>query len=111
LCFGSLGHGDSAHLNAIAARWRDAKEQIARDRWQSASERQFDGRRCNPVRITFPDTAGEAYGRMWEERECDVAVAKTLQAGDVMLFIHADTIQPPMWVVDEIALAAGWGYP
>lgn len=112
LRFGSLGHGDSTHLNALAARWRDAKEQdrTATGRNRLVSMNLIDADR-NAVRITFPDTAGEAYGRMWEERECDIAVAETLKSGDVMLFVHADTIQLPMWVVDEIALARRMGVP
>jgi hypothetical protein len=108
----NLGRGDSAHLNAIAARWRDAKVQ---DRTAIGGNRlvvmNLVDANSASVRVTFPDTAGEAYQRMWEERECDAAVAETLKAGNVLLFVHADTIQLPMWVVDDVALSRRMGLP
>lgn len=110
LRFSGLGRGDSAHLNAIAARWRDAKVQ---DRTAVGGNRLVKMNLTDPLGntagLTFPDTAGEAFARMWEDRECDAAVATTLDADSVMLFIHADTIEPPMWVVDEVALAKRMG--
>jgi len=112
LQFEKLGDGDSAHLNAIAARWRDAKVQ---DRTATSGNRLVSMNLVdttgNSIRVTFPDTAGEAYGRMWEDRECDVAVAETLKASNVMLFVHSNTIQPPMWVVDDVALSRRMGVP
>jgi hypothetical protein len=47
------------------------------------------------VRVTFPDVAGEAFRQIWEERDCDPTVAEILQAGEVLLFVHADTIRAP----------------
>jgi len=110
LKFASLGNGDRAHLNEVAARWRDAKEQ---DRTATGGNRLVsmnlkDAQEAQ-VHITFPDTAGEAYGRMWEERECDEEVAQTLKAASVMLFVHANRIQAPMWVVDDAALSLRMG--
>lgn len=110
LQFGSLGIGDRSHLNAIAARWQEAKEQdrtaVGGNRRVSMNLKDATGA---AVQVTFPDTAGEAYGRMWEERECDVDIAETLKVAGVMLFVHANTIQAPMWVVDDAVLARRMG--
>jgi hypothetical protein len=108
----SLGHGDRNHLNALASRWRDAKVQ---DRTSTAGNRLVVMNLANQagvsLRVTFPDTAGEAYQHMWEERECDPDVAETLRGGNVLLFIHSDTLQAPMWVVDDAALSKRMGLP
>ncbi len=61
------------------------------------------------VRVTFPDVPGEAYRRMWEDRDCDPTVAEILKAESVLLFVHADTIRRPGWVVDEVKLAKEMG--
>lgn len=110
LRFGGLRAGDASHLNAIAARWRDAKVQdrtaVTGSRLVSMNLRNSDG---VSVQVTFPDVPGEAYRRMWEDRDCEVEIAEVLQAGGVLLFIHADTIQTPKWIVDEVALSKRLG--
>jgi hypothetical protein len=110
LTFGGLKSGDATYLNQIAARWRDAKVQ---DRTVLGGSRLVSMNLVAPgnvaVRVTFPDLPGEAYRRMWEERDCDEDVAQSLAAGGVLLFIHADTIQAPNWVVDEVELARKLG--
>ena len=110
LRFDSLKDGDTSHLNAIAVRWREAKEQdrtaVGGNRLVSMSLKDAVGR---PVRVTFPDVPGEAYRRMWEERDCEPEIAEILKDGDVLLFVHADTIRAPSWVVDEIALSKAVG--
>jgi hypothetical protein len=68
----------------------------------------FDGTDTQ-VRVTFPDVAGEAFRQIWEERECDPMVAEILQAGEVLLLVHADTIRAPQWVVDVAALSRQLG--
>lgn len=112
LSFGTLKTGSAAHLNEIAARWRNAQVQ---DRTAVGSHRIVSMNLKNaagaPVRVTFPDVAGEAYRRMWEERDCAPEIAEILQAGGVLLFIHSDTIRPPKWVVDEVALTREAGLP
>lgn len=110
LQFHQLGDGEVTHLNEIAARWRDAKIQdrtaVGGNRLVSMNLKdKFD----NPVRVTFPDVAGEAYLRMWEDRECEPQISEFLQTGGVLLFIHADTIRAPKWIVDEIALMSSAG--
>jgi|JI10StandDraft_1071094.scaffolds.fasta_scaffold19795_3 hypothetical protein len=110
LSFRDLLSGDVAHLNAITARWRDARVQertaVGGNKLVSMNLKDASG---EPVRITFPDVAGEAYRRMWEDRSCDQDVSDILRSGGVLLFIHADTIRPPQWTVDEIALSKKLG--
>lgn len=102
LRFESLRNGDASHLNALATRWRNAKIQdrtaVAANRLVSMNLLDSGG---NPVRITFPDLSGESYRRMWEERDCDPSVAEILATGEgLLLFVHADQIQPPKSVVE-----------
>lgn len=108
----TLRDGERSYLNAIAARWRDAKVQdrtaLGGNRLVSMNLQDAGG---TPVRVTFPDIAGEAYRRMWEERDCEAAVADILKAPGVLLFIHADTIRPPKWVIDEVKLSKAVGLP
>lgn len=102
LRFESLRNGDAAHLNALATRWRSARIQdrtaITANRLVSMNLLDAGG---NPVRLTFPDLSGESYRRMWEERDCDPAVADILTAGEgLLLFVHADQIQSPRSVLE-----------
>lgn len=110
LRFGGLKSGDASYLNQISARWRDAKVQ---DRTALVGNRlvsmNFVDADDSVVRVTFPDLPGEAYRRMWEDRDCEEDVAKSLADGGVLLFMHADTIQAPNWVVDEVELARKLG--
>jgi hypothetical protein len=110
LRFHTLRRGEATHLNQIAARWRDAKIQ---DRTAVGGNRLVSMNLLNAadtaVRVTFPDVPGEAYRRMWEERDCEPEIAEILQAGGVLLFVHADSIRPPKWVVDEVALSKALG--
>lgn len=112
LRFGSLKSGTQKHLNAIAARWRNAqmqeRTQIAGNQFVSMNLLTKDNQ---PVTVTFPDIAGESYRRMWEERECETVVAETLKQGSVLLFVHADEINAPRWIVDLDALARALGLP
>ena len=110
LRFGGLQAGDSAHLNEIARRWRDAvvQERTAIAGTRLVSMNLVDGE-ARTFRMTFPDVPGEAYQRMWEARECEQEVAEGLQAVGVLLFIHSDMIVPPRWLVDEIQLSEAMG--
>lgn len=106
LRFHTLKIGEAAHLNEIAARWREAKVQertsVGGSRMVSMNLLEKDDM---PIRVTFPDVPGEAYRRMWEDRDCESQIAEILKAGGIMLFIHADTIVSPSWVVDEATLS------
>jgi len=110
LSFHKLQSGDTTYLNAIAKRWRSAKEQertiISGSRLVSISLKDQSN---NPLRVTFPDIEGEIFDQMWEKRECDSKEAEYLQNGGVLLFIHADNIKAPKWVVDMTAMAKELG--
>jgi len=108
LSFHSLHSGDVAYLNAIAKRWRSAKvqERTIGSRLVSINLKDQSN---NPLRITFPDIAGETFDQMWEKRECDSKEAEYLRDGGVLLFIHADNIKAPKWVVDITALSKELG--
>lgn len=110
LRFDGLSDGDAKHLNAIATRWREAKVQdrtaLGGSRLVSINLRtEADA----SVQVTFPDVPGEAYRRMWEDRECDSVAAEYLAGGGVLFFVHSDTIRAPVWVVDEVALSRAAG--
>ena len=110
LKFGGLKTGDSAYLNKIAKRWRDAIVQertaISGNQWVSMN---LVDSNDDIFRMTFPDVPGEAYQRMWEARDCEQEIAEGLQAVGVLLFIHSDTIVQPHWVVDEAQLSNEMG--
>lgn len=98
--------GNSEHLNDIATLWRDAQEQkrteLGGSRVVSINMTDKNG---EAVTVSFPDVPGEAYRRMWEDRDVDDAVVQLLQCTGVMLFIHADTIKAPRWIIDDIAVS------
>jgi hypothetical protein len=110
LSFLSLRSGDTAYLNAIAKRWRNAKLQertfISGSRLVSINLKDQSN---TPLVATFPDIAGETFSNMWEKRECDFKEAEYLRGGGLLLFIHADHIKAPKWVVDMTALAKELG--
>ncbi|MDU8605534.1 TRAFAC clade GTPase domain-containing protein [Pseudomonas syringae group sp. 247E2] len=106
LTFGNLRSGDLTYLNEIAALWRDAKKQertaVGGSRIVSMN---LMSAQKSSLRVTFPDLPGEAYLRMWEDRDCEQEVADVMKADGVLLFIHSDTINAPQWVIDEVALS------
>lgn len=100
----------SAHLNEIAALWRKAKVQ---ERTLHAGDRtvtmwlQAEG---DPeFQLSFPDLAGESFQEMWERRECSPEVAASMRSSGVLLFVHADKIKPPGWIIDDIEDAEAMG--
>ncbi len=49
---------------------------------------------------------------MWEERRCDDSIAELIRHGDgVLLFVHADKIEAPSWIVDWATLYSQVGLP
>ena len=108
--FGDLRAGKVEHLNAISARWRAA---VIQERTALAGSRLVSMNLLNAtdqaLRVTFPDVPGEAYQRMWEDRDCEPEIVDILRNGDVMLFVHADTIRSPSWVVGEVVLSQAIG--
>jgi len=105
LRFNELSRGNYEHLNAIRRLWRAGRIQartstsglktVAMELANAAGE---------PVQVTFPDAPGEEYGRMWEERVVDEALAATLAAPGIALVINADTISYPLWVAQFAAV-------
>lgn len=112
LRFDSLKSGNVKHLNAIAARWRNAQMQertlLSGNQFVSINLVTDDSEAAT---VTFPDIAGESYRQMWEERECEKVVAETLMQGSVLLFVHADDIKRPLWIVDVAATARALDLP
>ncbi|WP_147467999.1 TRAFAC clade GTPase domain-containing protein [Pseudomonas coronafaciens] len=109
LKFSSLPRGDVSHLNGIARRWREAKVQ---DRTAVSGHKLVTIKlesETDTIEVTFPDVPGESYRDMWENRFCDPEIAEILLDGNVILFIHADTIREPRWVVDEAELSRQLG--
>lgn len=110
LSFHRLRSGDTKHLNAITKRWLNAKVQertfFSGSRLVSIDLKDHSN---SPLHLTFPDIAGETFRDMWEKRECDSKEAEFLRNGGVLLFIHADNIKPPKWVVIETATAKELG--
>ncbi|MBE0548360.1 MAG: hypothetical protein IH627_12080 [Rubrivivax sp.] len=102
--------GDATHLHAIARRWREARVQdrTTVDQHRMVAMNLLD-RSGAKVHVTFPDVAGEAYRRMWEDRECDPEIRDVLSVSGVLLFVHSDTIEAPRWIEDEIAVAQAIG--
>ncbi len=110
LSFDKLLSGDATYLNSIAERWRSGKEQ---DRTflngnQLVSINLKD-QNDSSLQVTFPDIAGEEFCQMWEARECDNNVAGFIKEGGVLLFVHADKIIAPQWVVDLTAMSKKLG--
>lgn len=112
LKFTRLGEGSRRHLNEIAARWRDAEQQD-RTLLQGLKtvRMNLSDVAGNDLTVTFPDVPGEEYRKMWEEREIDPLVMETLSAKSVLLFVHADAINPPNWIADEVELYRQWNVP
>lgn len=112
LTYVSLQTDNIEHLHEIASQWRAAKKQERTaqggDKLVSMILKAEGG---DPQTVTFPDVAGEAFLQMWGLRECDETVAGWLKAPGTLLFIHADKVTVPKWVIDEKLLMEGFGIP
>ena len=110
LRFGNIRAGNFAHLNGIASRWRSAmvQERTAVTGHRLVSMNLLDAAN-QAVHVTFPDVPGESYRRMWEDRDCEPQIADVLRTGDVLLFVHADTIRTPVWIVEEVSISKAMG--
>ena len=112
LTYVSLQTGNIEHLHEIASQWRAAKKQERTaqggDKLVSMILKAEGG---HPQTVTFPDVAGEAFLQMWGLRECDETVAGWLKNPGAMIFIHADKVTVPKWVIDEKLLLEDLGIP
>ena len=110
LTYVSLQTGNIEHLHNIATLWRAAKKQERTaqggDKLVSMILKAEGG---DQQTVTFPDVAGEAFLQMWGLRECDETVAGWLKEPGVLLFVHADKVKVPKWVVDEKLLMEDLG--
>lgn len=110
LTYVSLQTDNIEHLHEIASQWRAAKKQERTaqggDKLVSMILKAEGG---DPQTVTFPDIAGEAFLQMWGLRECDKTVAGWLKQPGVLLFIHADKVTVPKWVIDEKLLMEKMG--
>jgi hypothetical protein len=101
----NLRGAEIAHLHALAERWRSARVQ---DRTTISNTRLVEinlrNRAAEDLRLAFPDIAGEVYRHIWEDRECEHTMGDMLNGTGVLLFIHADTIKPPVWISDNLAV-------
>lgn len=112
LRFTSLNTGNYEHLNTLAKLWRSGKIQ---QRTQTSGLKTVimtlghaDGRE---VAISFPDIPGEDFSDMWEKREVDDSLQKTLSAPNIVLIVNGDTIKLPGWVAERNAMANDAGLP
>lgn len=107
LKFAGLRRGDKTYLNEIADLWRDGRIQertvLRGDRVVTID---LVDHVSTEVHLEFPDIAGETFRQMWEKRDCDPTVAEMLRDGNVLLFIHPDTIKPLVRVVTIAAMAS-----
>lgn len=108
----TLKAGEAVHLNEIAALWRKAKVQ---ERTLHAGDRtvtmSLQAGTSLDFQLSFPDLAGESFHQMWEARECSSEVAASLRSNGVLLFIHADKINAPGWIVDDADDVEATGLP
>lgn len=110
LTYVSLQSGNVEHLHEIATLWRAAKKQ---ERTAQGGDKlvsmllKAEGGIAQTV--TFPDVAGEAFLGMWGRRDCDEKIACWLKEPGVLLFIHADKVTMPRWVIDEKLLLEDLG--
>lgn len=102
LKFDKLPMGDVKYLNRIAERWRDAYVQgrtaLSGTHIVKLLLKDPSG---EAVSLTFPDAPGEEFRDMWELRQCEPSIIEHIRSERVVLFIHADRIEAPRWVVDE----------
>lgn len=110
LTLDSIAKGNQTHLNAIADRWLRAQEQerTLTNGDATVSLNLLDSEK-RPACITFPDVAGEVFSKMWEQRECDPEIAEMLRQGNVVMFIKANRITAPLWILDVTQQAGALG--
>ncbi len=98
-----LHAGNNAYLTSIANRWRQAliQERTKQTGNQNIQINLTTRNRRQDLQVNFPDVAGETYRDMWEHRTCVPEIVDMLRSDSVLLFINADTIHKPRWVVDE----------
>lgn len=112
LTFADLSQGNYEHLNTLAKRWRAGKRQqrtqLAGTKAVSMRLKDGSGR---TVEVSFPDSPGEDFSRMWERRELDETMRTTLLAPAIVLVVNGDRIRFPAWIAERNAIQRGLGLP
>ncbi|MBH1817149.1 hypothetical protein JAK53_00075 [Stenotrophomonas maltophilia] len=110
LTFAGLSQGNYEHLNSLAKRWRSGKRQ---QRTQLAGTRSVSMRLSDGagriVEVSFPDSPGEEFSRMWERRELDEMMRATLLAPAIVLVVNGDMIRFPVWIAEQNEIQARIG--
>ena len=110
LKFDGLSQGNYEHVSGLAKRWRAGKRQ---QRTQTSGTKVVSMRlkteQGHSAEVSFPDMPGEDFSGMWEKREVDEAIVRTLKSPSVVLTVNGDTIRFPAWIVEQIAVAKGAG--
>jgi len=96
------------HLNAISKRWREcvAVERTiqGKDRKVTLNLQTADGSKV--FRLTLPDTSGEVFTRIFENRKWTASFGNTVESSDaLMFFLHPDSLIVPQRIDDGVAEA------
>ena len=95
---------DYRHVRRIHKRWIEGIRQERTD----SSDRETVGLDLTSgegeaFTLSFPDLGGEVFTQLWEQRTCETEIADMLSVRrGVMLFIHADKIDRPRHLVDDL---------
>ena len=93
------------HLNAISKRWREcvAVERTiqGKDRKVTLNLQTADGSKV--FRLTLPDTSGEVFTRIFENRKWTASFGTTVESSDaLMFFLHPDSLIVPQRIDDGV---------
>jgi GTPase SAR1 family protein len=93
------------HLNDIAKRWRECapvgRTILGKDRSVTMNLETLD--RMRSFHLTLPDTSGEAFQRMFENRRWSASFGAAVERSvALMFFIHPDALVPPQRIDDGV---------
>lgn len=97
------------YLNKLSAKWRRHTEV---DRTPTDELREIHlalkNNKGEEVELYAPDVSGETWKGLWTDRSCSTKIAEwSKEACGVMLFLHADNIDPPVDVPTCNSMAGG----
>lgn len=93
------------HLNAISKKWREcvAVERTihGKDRRATLNLQTADGAKV--FRLTLPDTSGEVFTRIFENRRWAASFGETVDSSDALIFfLHPDSLVVPQRIDDGV---------
>lgn len=93
------------HLNVISKKWRECspvgRTILGKDRNVTMNLQTRDG--SKEFRLTLPDTSGEEFTRIFENRRWTASFGKAVETSDaVMFFIHPDSLVVPHRIDDGV---------